>query len=351
MYIVLAIIAFGILIFVHELGHFLVAKACGVKVTEFSMGMGPQLLHRQKGETVYSLRALPVGGFCAMEGEDGPSEDPRAFVNHSVLHRLLILCAGSAMNFLLGLALILILYAGSRGFASPEIRGFVPDCPYEGDLQVGDRIWSINGHRIYYTSNFIEFTAEDRDGDVDLVLLRDGKKVRLDGYHLVPREYTREDGAKEMKYGINFLVEEATIVSRLRYSWYTCLDFVRMVWRSLVMLFTGGASMKDMTGVVGIVDIINETGQSASSASEGFKDIIYLVAFIAVNLSVMNMLPIPALDGGHVLTLLISSAIEKISGKKPDPRIEGYIHYIGLILLLLLMAFVLFNDVARILKR
>ena len=115
MYIVLAILAFGILIFVHELGHFLVAKACGVKVTEFSMGMGPQLLHKQKGETVYSLRAFPIGGFCAMEGEEEASDDPRAFNNQSVWHRLLILVAGAAMNFLLGLVLVIILYAGAGG--------------------------------------------------------------------------------------------------------------------------------------------------------------------------------------------------------------------------------------------
>ncbi len=351
MYIVLAILAFGILIFVHELGHFLAAKACGVKVTEFSMGMGPQILHRQGKETVYSLRALPIGGFCAMEGEDGPSEDPRAFVNHSVGHRLVILLAGSAMNFLLGLLLIILLYSGAKAFASPVIQGFYPGCPYEGMLLPGDEIRYVNGHRIYFTANFTEFAAEDRDGDLDLVIRRDGKKIRLDGYHMVPLEYVNADGVRETKYGVYFRTEPAGFFPLLRYSVYTCLDFVRMVWRGLVQLFTGGASMSDMAGVVGIVDIINETGQSASTVSEGVKDVVYLVAFIAVNLSVMNMLPIPALDGGHVLTLLVSKAIEKISGKKPDPRIEGYIHYAGLILLLLLMGVILINDVVRILTR
>lgn len=351
MYILLAILAFGILIFVHELGHFLAAKACGVKVTEFALGMGPQILHKQGRETLYSLRALPIGGFCAMEGEDGPSEDPRAFSNQSVPHRLLILCAGSAMNFLLGLLLVLILYSGAQGFSSPVIRDFFPDCPYEGTLKAGDEIWSVNGKRVYFTANFSEFAAEDRDGDLDLVIRRDGKKIRLDGYHMVPVEYTNEDGATELKYGIYFGIEEATFFSTLKYSYYTCLDFVRMVWQGLIQLFTGRASMADMTGVVGIVDIINETGQSAPTVSQGLENIIYLVAFIAVNLAVMNMLPIPALDGGHVLTLLVSRLIQIITGKKPDPRIEGYIHYIGLLLLLGLMAVILFNDVTRILRR
>ena len=351
MYIILAILAFGILIFVHELGHFLVAKACGVRVTEFAMGMGPRLLHKQGKETVYSLRALPIGGFCAMEGEDGPSEDPRAFSNQSAWRRLLILVAGSAMNFLLGLLLICLLYAGSQGLSSPVIRDFFPGCPYEGTLQVGDEIRSVNGHRIYFTANFSEYASADADGDLDLVIRRGGQRIRLNGYHMVPVEYQNEDGTVDLKYGLYFGIEEANVFSTLKYAFYTCLDFVRMVWQGLVMLFSGQAAMSDMTGVVGIVDIINDTGQSAPTVSQGIQNIIYLVAFIAVNLAVMNMLPIPALDGGHVLTLLVSQAIWKITGKKPDPRIEGYIHYVGLILLLGLMAVVLYFDIARIVSR
>ena len=226
-----------------------------------------------------------------------------------------------------------------------------PDCPYEGVLQAGDEIRRVNGHRIYFTANFSEYAAADADGDLNLVIRRDGKKIRLNGYHMVPVEYKNEDGSVSMKYGLYFGIEKANVFSTLKYSFYTCLDFVRMVWKGLVMLFSGQAAMSDMTGVVGIVDIINETGQSAPTVSQGLENIIYLVAFIAVNLSVMNMLPIPALDGGHVLTLLVSWLIEKISGKKPDPRIEGYIHYVGLILLLGLMAVVLYNDIARIIAR
>jgi len=315
------------------------------------MGMGPQILHKQGKETMYSLRALPIGGFCAMEGEDGPSEDPRAFSNHSVWHRLLILVAGSAMNFLLGFFLVCLLYSGSGGFSSPVIQGFFPDCPYEGTLQTGDEIRSVNGHRIYFTANFSEYASADADGDLDLVIRRDGKNIRLDGYHMVPVEYTNDDGTVSMKYGLYFGVEKATVFSTVKYSFYTCMDFVRMVWQGLVQLFSGKATMSDMTGVVGIVDIINETGQSAPTVSQGLENIVYLVAFIAVNLSVMNMLPIPALDGGHVLTLLVSWGLEKLTGKKPDPRIEGYIHYVGLILLLGLMALVLYNDIARIVTR
>ncbi len=351
MYIILAIFAFSILIFVHELGHFLVAKACGVKVTEFALGMGPQLLHFDRGETTYSLRALPVGGFCAMEGEEEQSDDPRAFSNQNVPKRLAILAAGSLMNFLLGFLLLVIVYAPSQGFASPVIADFFPDCPYTDALQKGDTIRRINGERIYFTSNFSEFLSLDQDGVVDMELRRDGKKILLKDYRIVPVPYDDGNGGTVMKYGIYFAVEPGTFLNTLRYSWYNCLDFVRMVRMGLSQLIHGQAAVTDMTGVVGIVDIINETGQSAPTTAQGLENVAYLVAFIAVNLSVMNMLPIPALDGGHIVTLLLAKGYEKLAGKKPDPRIEGYIHFVGLILLLGLMALVFFNDIVRIIRR
>ena len=193
--------------------------------------------------------------------------------------------------------------------------------------------------------------AADPDGYLDLVIVRDGKRVSLPGTYMVPVPFTDENGATEMRYGLYFAVEPASPLTTLRYSFYNCLDFVRMVRRGLVQLFTGKAAVTDMTGVVGIVDIINETGQSAETVVQGVENVTYLIAFIAVNLSVMNMLPIPALDGGHILTLLLSKIYELLRGKKPDPRIEGYIHYAGLILLLGLMALVFYNDIARIIRR
>ena len=351
MYILIAILAFGILVFIHELGHFLVAKACGVKVLEFAVGMGPKLLSREKGETTYSLRALPIGGFCAMEGEEEDSRDPRAFNNQSALRRILILAAGSFMNFLLGFLLLLIIYAPAQAFNTTEITDFFPDCPYEGDLLVGDRLYRVNGQRIYFTYNFSEVADQDPDGILDLEVIRNGKRVRLNDYRMVRVEYEQEDGSKDLKYGIYFGIEEATLFTRMKYSLYNCLDFVRLVRQGLAMLFRGEAGMSDMTGVVGIVDVINDVGQSASSVTEGMENVLFVVAFIAVNLAVMNMLPIPALDGGHIFTLLICAAYEKLSGKKPDPRIERYIHAIGLALLLILMAVVFFNDIVRIIKR
>ena len=286
-----------------------------------------------------------------MEGEEEHSDDPRAFNNQSVPGRLIILAAGSLMNFLLGFLLLVIIYAPSQGFASPVIADFFPQCPYTDALQKGDRVCRINGERIYFTSNFSEFLALDEDGTVDMELLRNGEKVLLKDYHIVPVAYEDGNGGTVMKYGIYFDVEPGGFVNTIRYSWYNCLDFVRMVRMGLSRLLHGQAGMSDMTGVVGIVDIINETGQSAPTMAQGLENVVYLVAFIAVNLSVMNLLPIPALDGGHIVTLLLSKGYEKLTGKKPDPRIEGYIHFAGLILLLGLMALVFFNDIMRIIQR
>ena len=226
----------------------------------------------------------------------------------------------------------------------------IRSCPYEGTLQAGDEIRRVNGERIFFTGNFIQYASADEDGDLDLVILRDGKRIELDNYHMVPVDY-EVNGQTVKKYGVNFTIAAPTVGNVLKYSFYNCLDFVRMVRAGLVQLFTGQASMSDMTGVVGMVDIINETGQSAQSTSEGIANVVFLVAFIAVNLAVMNLLPLPALDGGHILTLLLSALFEKITGKKPDPRIEGYIHYIGLLLLLGLMVLLMYNDIVRIIRR
>mgnify|MGYP002284378049 FL=1 len=162
LYIALAILLFGVLVGVHELGHFAAAKACGVKVEEFALGMGPAILQKQKGETVYSLRCIPFGGFCAMAGEDEESDDPRAFMNQAAWKRIIILVAGAAMNFLLGLLIVIILYSNAYAFRSAEITGFMDGCPYESSegLHVGDRFYKIDGHRIYQYYDVSDFLSQ-----------------------------------------------------------------------------------------------------------------------------------------------------------------------------------------------
>ena len=320
MYILLAILVFGILIAVHELGHFLVAKACGVRVDEFAIGMGPASWKKQKGETLYAVRCLPIGGYCAMAGEDEAIDDPRAFTSQPAWKRFLILCAGAFMNFVFGLLLLLIVFAQAKSFSTPTLTDFMDGCPYQGEdaLQVGDTIWSIDGHRIYFTTNVSEYLA--RGGDThDIVVKRDGKKVALNDFYLVAREYPGQDGKM---YGFYFGTKPATFGAKLQTTWYSAMD--------------------------GIVSMMNEVGKESATKAAAFSNIAYFSALIAVNLAVMNMLPLPALDGGRVFCLLVTWVLERISRRKIDPKYEGYIHTAGLVLLLALMAYVMYNDISKL---
>lgn len=344
MYIVIAILMFGVLIAIHEFGHFITAKACGVRVDEFAIGMGPAIWKKQKGETLYALRILPIGGFCAM-GEDEESEDPRAFPNQSLWKKLIILCAGSFMNFVLGMLLIVLMYANAGGFRAPVIDSFLDGCPYEqdGTFEEGDRFYSIDGHRIYLYSDVPMF-LERGTGVYDIVVERGGEKIELNNLKLVPSVQTEEG----LKYGLVWGVEEATFGAKLRYTWNTTMEFSRLVWLGLGDLLHGAVGMDEMAGPVGIVDMMNDVGSQAASAADAAYSMLYFSAFIAINLAIMNMLPIPALDGGRVFLMLVTVVIEAISRRKLDPKYEGYIHMVGMGLLLLLMVVVMYNDIVRL---
>lgn len=349
MFIVIAIIAFGILIGIHEFGHFVAAKSLGVKVNEFSIGMGPAIFKRQKGETLYALRCLPIGGYCAMEGEDEETEDPRCFTKQRAWKRIIILCAGSFMNFLLGFVLVVIIFSQVGGFNAPVISSFTENNPYQGEnaLQVGDEIYSVDGHRIYFTGNFSLYLSRGADTTYDIVVIRDGEKVELNDFKLEP--YEQADGT--VAYGLAFSTDPATFGNVIKYSWYTTIDFVRQVWLALSDLVSGLVGLDDMAGVVGIVDMINDVG-SQTAQDEGIgialMDVGYLVAFIAVNLAVMNMLPIPALDGGRVLFVLINAVVRLFTRRSIPARYEGYVHTAGFVLLIGLMVVVMYNDISRL---
>lgn len=344
-YIIIAILFFGLLVSIHELGHFITAKLCGVRVNEFAVGMGPAIFKKQKGETLYSLRCIPFGGFCAMEGEDEAKDDPRAFTSKNPLKRIIILAAGSAMNFLLGFLIVVLLYADAGAFRAPVIMEFMPGCPYEEEngLAVNDRFYSIDGRRVYSYSDVSEFLVTDEVHDITLI--RNGQKLKLENYRIVPVEY--EDYETKM-YGFYFGYDEATFGAKMKYSWYTTVDFGRMVIKGLSELFSGNVGVNDLSGPVGIVDMMAQTGESAQSFKDGLEDILYFGAFIAVNLALMNMLPIPALDGGRIFLLIITVIIEAITHKKLNPKYEGYIHAAGMVLLLALMAFIMLHDIFRI---
>lgn len=345
MYIVIAILLFGVLVGIHEFGHFITAKLLGVNVQEFAIGMGPALLKREKGGTLYSLRLLPIGGFCAMEGEDGETGGEGCFCSQAPWKRFIILIAGSAMNFLLGLILILAVFF--RGtFSVPTVTSFEKGCPYEGEnaLEPGDTFYSIDGYRIYFTVNVSEFLARG-NGRYDIVVLRGGEKVALDDFKMTPRQY---EGREGLMYGFYFGDYEEGFAAGLKYSWYSALNMVRTVWLSLSDLVAGAVGLDQLAGPVGIVSMLNDVGTQSETARQAFENIAYFGAFLAVNLSVINLLPLPALDGGRVFFLIISSVWELVSKKKLNPKYEAWVNAAGMVLLLGLTAFVMYNDISRL---
>ncbi len=354
-YIIVAILIFAILILTHELGHFMAAKLLGVQVNEFAMGMGPCIWKRQRGETQYSIRALPIGGFCAMEGEDENVDNPRAFTSKAPWRRLVILVAGAAMNFLVGLLVLLIFYivlhvGMKQVIVQPEIVGFMEGSTVCGEdgLQEGDRILKIDGHRILLQDDVTIYLERNTTGVYDITVRRDGKKVVLNDLKMEKQRYVYEDGTQALLYGITFRSERANVGNLLALTGKTSLQFVRLVWQGLADLVSGRYAIKDMSGPVGIVTAIEQQGTHSATPTLGILNVMYLAAFIAVNLAVMNMLPIPALDGGRVFLLIITAVIEAISHKKINPKYEGYIHAAGMVLLLAFMAFVTFQDVWKL---
>ena len=349
-YILAAILVFGVLIAVHELGHFMAAKACGVRVNEFSIGMGPTLWKKQKGETQYSLRLFPVGGFCAMEGEEEDSDDPTALNNQGFWAKLLIFAAGAAMNFMAGLLIILVLYADAQAFYVPVVAGFADGCPLESadGLQEGDRLLRIDGEKVYVYSDISLLMGLNKTGAFDLQIERNGEVITLRDFTMERREYTDQNGKAYTGYGLYFGAEEATLGRKLSYSWNNAMDFARLVRLSLQMLVTGQAGVKDLSGPVGIVSTMTQVGEQAATTRAAVENIAYLAALIAVNLAVMNLLPLPALDGGKIFFLVINAVSMQLFKKQIPAKYENYIHFAGLILLLALMAVITFSDVWKL---
>ena len=349
MYILLAILMFGFLIFIHELGHFLSAKLLDVQVNEFAICMGPVLLQKQKGETTYSLRAIPIGGFCAMEGEDEESDNPRAFPQKSWWRRLIILAAGSFMNFVAGFLAIVLLYTGASAYSAPIVTDFFAGCPLESSdgLQAGDELYKIDGRRVYLYSDVGMLLSRNKTGVYDVVVKRNGELVELPDFEMKPQLYT-VGGQQEYKYGLYFGTVPGGFSNCLKYSWYTTMDFARLVWMSLEDLVSGLVSVSDMSGPVGIVSTISEVGSQSATVQAGLQNVAYLGAFIAINLAVMNMLPLPALDGGRIFLLLVNSLFTAITKKRIPAKYEAYVHAAGMVLLLGFMAFVTFKDIWKL---
>ena len=265
------------------------------------------------------------------------------------MKRLIILSAGSFMNFLTGLVVLTIIYSCVAGFSTAKISGFFDGCELQSEqgLQVGDELYKIDGRRVYIYSDVGTLLARNKTGSYDLVVKRDGKLVELQDFSMQQRLYD-VDGVQQYKYGLYFGYEEKTVGTVLKNTWYTALDFARLVWMSLGDLISGAVSVNDMSGPVGVVSAIAQTGEAASTTADGILNVLYLGAFIAINLAVMNMLPLPALDGGRVFLLLVNTVFAAVTKKKIPSKYEGYIHAAGMILLLGFMAFVTFKDIWKL---
>lgn len=341
--ILLTVLMFGLLIFIHEFGHFITAKLFKVKVNEFALGMGPKLFGFGKGETKYSVRALPIGGYVSMEGEDEDSDDPRAFRKQKVWKRIIICVAGVFMNFVLGLviAIILVSSTNSEYLASTTISQVS-----EGSkLQVGDKILSISGYRVL-TGGDIPFGVSRSDPtgktelielETDFVVLRDGKKVTVnDEKPFIRRTY--EDGEEEDGYSFFVRPENKTVLNVLKHGTSEAFSYVRTTVLGLLDLITGRVGIEGLGGVIKVGQVVGE------AAKYGISNLLMLTAMISVNLGVMNLLPIPALDGGRIVLLIF----EGIFRKPLNSKLEYALIAASMILLYALMIFVAVKDVISI---
>ena len=330
--IISSIIIFLLVILIHEFGHFIVAKMNGVSVLEFSIGMGPKLFQRESNGTLYSLRVLPVGGYCQLEGEDEENDSPNSLNNQSPLVRLKIILAGAIMNFILAFILLILLMSVSR--VSTEVSGVIKDSPaYSSGIQTGDQIVSINGENVSDGEELLKSIKESQ-GDLNIGVIRDSQSKNI---KVTPR---LENNIR--KIGVNFQeeynIKNFSIVKGFKKGLITFLNLTGMLYKFLGMLITGQLGLGGVSGPVGVV---KEIGNAAKT---GVANLIFLLAYININLGVFNLLPIPALDGGRAIFILI----EMIFGKKISQEKEGYIHMVGLILLLALIAIVTIKDVIKL---
>jgi len=347
MSIIIAILVFGIIIAIHELGHFLVAKSCDVKINGFSLGMGPAILKKQKGETLYALRLFPIGGFVAMEGEDDSSDDERALSKKKVSQRIAITVAGAVMNVILGLIVVVILTLMSKYIVSNEVGQFADNSlSAQTGLQLGDKIVNINGMSIFTEMDWSYKLQSDEDGIYDMQVIRNGEKVNLENVQL--QTTVGEDGKLSIHRDFKVKGYKKNIGNVVTYSFKKTASIGRLVWLTLGDLVTGKYKFNDLSGPVGIVGAIGTTMQPDVSTNyyEMVQNLLMLVAFITINVGIFNLLPLPALDGGRIVFLVI----EAVRGKPVKPEHEGMVHFVGLALLMILMIAVSFNDIFKLIK-
>ncbi len=336
--ILLAIFIFGCIIAIHEFGHFVAAKWNGIQVNEFAIGMGPKIFRFQKGETLYSLRLLPIGGFCSMEGEDAESQNERAFDRKPVWRRMIVVLAGAFMNIVLGFVMLLVTTCSDPYLISNTIHGFHEQATSNTcGLQAGDTIVSLNGSHIF-TITDLQYKMSNEAGEpFTVVVERNGEKVKLENVTFLDQEnHDWLDFSLEAK--------EKSVWSVTAYAAKDTVATGKLIWMSLLELISGKYGIQDLSGPVGTVEVISDAATVGETAAERISSVLHLTIFITINVGIFNLLPIPGLDGSRFLFLLI----EAIRRKPVKKEHEAMVHFVGMAALFLLMIVVTVQDVTRI---
>ncbi|MBE6717822.1 MAG: site-2 protease family protein [Ruminococcaceae bacterium] len=341
MALIIAILTFGFLIFVHELGHYLAARLFNVGINEFAIGMGPKIISKKSEKTgiVYSFRLLPIGGFVSMIGEDEDSEDKNALNNKPVWQRMIIVSAGAFMNILVGVLTVLVIVSTSSRLASNVVAGFNKGAvSQECGLMVGDEIIRVGKNRVHIGNEISNSIMFDGTEPIDITVIRDGKQIVIED---VSFGTITESGVTFGKMDFKVYAEKISLGNIVKHTVFYSKSMVEVIWKSLVYLVTGKVGVEQMSGPIGVTSAIGD------AAKKGFHNLLYMCSLLALNLGIFNMLPLPALDGGRFVFMLY----ELIFRKPIKREVEGYIHFAGLCLLFLLMIIVGYNDVLKIFKK
>ena len=338
----LAIFLFGVLIGIHEFGHFFFAKLFKVKVNEFSIGMGPKIFSKKKGDTSYSLRLLPIGGFVSMEGEDEDSEDNNAFNKKPAWQRFIVIAAGATLNLLLGVIVVAICLSCSDLVGTRTIHSFMDNATSEQTgLKAGDEILEINGTNVYSFQGISYNLIRDPDNKVDFLVRRNGKKVEVNNVEFQLFSY---DGREYVSQDFILVGEKPTIINVTKNAFLDSISIVQMVRLSLVDLVSGRYGMKDVSGPVGTINAIAESTAQSVEFKDKILTALNFLSMITINVGMLNLLPLPALDGGRLFFLLI-----EMIRRKPIPvEKEGKIHTIGLVLLVAFAIIVTISDIIKV---
>ena len=330
---VVAVLLFIVLIVIHEFGHFIAAKLLGVRVNEFAIGMGPKLLKWGKGETKYSINALPIGGYCAMEGEDEASGDERAFCNKKPWRRFLIVVMGAVFNLILGLVLVAITLVPQKDFLTTTVGGFSQNAvSVNYGLQKDDTITHVDGRKIFTTYDLSYAFSNVKDDTLDITVKRNGEKVQLKDVKFATEESA---GINYITIDFSVYAREKTFVSFVEYTFKTAISNCAVVYRSLFDLITGRYGISAVSGPVGVTAAIGEVAKKSAI------DLVPIMALITINLGLFNLLPLPAVDGGRLVFIVF----EMIFRKPVPQKFEAVVHAVGLALLLGLMVVITFKDI------